>query len=219
MFSEKGGPVLAHRTALHEVKQMSVNESTDKNVSDARDASEFGARQVRAVEEYLTVMPDAVEGEGMVKVVSQSGEEYIVDAVEERCECPDFEHREGDEDGRCKHIYRARWATGRDALPVDLVEAVEMEPNFGVFVDESEIRYAATDGGAIEADDEPAGVRDPYPDEEEVDTSPLGTVDRDTEADDADECEECAELPDDDLPCFECYMEEKGYSVNVGGDD
>jgi hypothetical protein len=126
-------------------------------------------------------MPDAAKGEGMFKVVSQYGEEYIINAVKERCECPDFKHREGDEDGRCKYIYRARWATGRDALPVDLVEAAEIEPNFGMFVDENEIRCAATDGGAIKAEHKPAGIRDPYPDEEVVDTSSLGTADRDTD--------------------------------------
>lgn len=169
---------------------MNVTQADDKNVSDAEDTLvEYGARQVRAVEEYLTVMPDAVEGDGIVKVVSQSGEEYLVDAVEERCNCPDFEHRGGDENGRCKHIYRSRWATGRDALPVDLVEAVEIEPNFGVFVDKSQIRYATPDGGIVEV-------------EEDVEV---------LDEDENDECEECAEL--DGMPCFECYMAERGHDV------
>jgi len=161
--------------------------ANDKKPPEAQ--NEYNNRQLRAVEEYLTVMPDAVDGEGIVRVVSQSGENYIVDTQNETCECGDFEHREGDENGRCKHIYRAMWATGREAIPVALVEQAGMEPNFGVFVDKSEIRYATADGGIVEAG-------------------------RDAEILDADEdeCEECAELSD--MMCFECHMAEKGYGVS-----
>jgi len=164
--------------------------STKRPTKKAPEAqTEYNQRQLRAVEEYLTVMPDAVEGEGRVRVVSQSGENYVVDTQTEACECPDFEHRGGDENGRCKHVYRALWATGREALPVALVEQAEIEPNFGVFVDKSEIRYATADGGIVAAGDDAELI------------------------DEDDECEACAEMGD--MKCFECHMEERGYEVDV----
>jgi hypothetical protein len=53
------------------------------------------------------------------------------------------------------------------------------------------IRVATPDGGVIEAEE-----------------------DAEVLTDEDDECETCAELSD--LPCFECYMKERGHSV--GGD-
>jgi hypothetical protein len=71
---------------------------------------------------------------------------------------------------------------------------VEVEPNFGAFVDEDAVRVATADGGIVEA-------------EEGVEIL--------TDEDDEDECDVCAELSDD-LPCFEHFMQERGHSV--GGD-
>jgi hypothetical protein len=126
---------------------------------------------------------------GLVLVVSASQEEYVVDIHSGACECPDATYNlEGDE--LCKHARRARFALGRDAVPVEALEACEVEPNFGAFVDTDDVRVATTDGGVIEATDDAEILED----------------------DDADECDECAELSDD-LPCFECYMDTKGYDV------
>jgi hypothetical protein len=116
--------------------------SNDKKASD--DSTEPDERSLRALEEYLTVMPDAIPGEDMVRVVSQSGAQYPVDLQGERCACEDYEYNI--DGGRCKHIRRALWATGREAIPADVAEAAEVEPNFGAFVDEDDVRVAATDG-------------------------------------------------------------------------
>jgi len=55
---------------------MDTTHTTDKGVSDTNNVDE---RTLRALEKYLTVLPDAVDAPGMVKVVSQSEEEYVVD--------------------------------------------------------------------------------------------------------------------------------------------
>jgi len=191
---------------------MTTKETSEKNVS------EVEPRTSRALEEYLTVLHD--DESGLCEVYSESGEEYVVDPQNGACECPDFLHNlNGDE--LCKHARRARFALGLDAVPTDL-EAVEINDELGKFTN-APLRFAASDGGVIESgddavvleeeDDEAEGVRDPYAHRDtEVDTTPLGTVDRDEE--DTDECEDCAELSE--LPCFECYMNERGHSV--GGD-
>jgi hypothetical protein len=170
------------------------------------------------------VLPDAVDAPGMVRVVSHTQEKYTVDVRAGNCECPDATYNLDDETD-CKHVRRARFALGLDAIPGAALDACEVEPNFGAFVETDEVRVAATDGGVIEADDGgevldeadetdeddgTTGVRDPYAhrDDEDVDTRPLGTVDT------GDECEACAELSDE-LPCFECYMSERGHDVFV----
>ena len=106
-----------------------------------------------------------------------------VDVRSGACECPDASYNLGD-DELCKHARRARFALGRDAVPAEAIEAVEVEPNFGCFVDTDEVRVATPDGGVIEAEGDAVVLE---------------------EEDDEDECETCAELSD--LPCFECYMQ------------
>jgi hypothetical protein len=171
---------------------MSVNEHTDKNVSDG----EIEPRTRRALEEYLTVTQCDIGDEYIVEVHSQSGETYIVDAVEGNCNCEDAEYNL-DDDENCKHARRARFALGIDAVPADAVEALDIDENLGRYTD-ADLRFATTDGGVVEATTELDGFVD---------------------GGDDGECDECAELPDDDLPCFECYMPERGYTVDVGGDD
>ena len=200
---------------------MNVTSHDDKNVSDVE------PRTVRALEEYLTVMPEhgRVKGaDDLVLVVSASQEEYVVDVHSGACECADASYNlEGGE--LCKHARRARFALGRDAVPAEALETVDVEPNFGAFVGTDAVRVATPDGGVIEAtddaevideeeDEDTGGVRDPYAHrDEDVDTTPLGTVDDEDE--DEDECETCAELSAE-LPCFECWMNERGHAV--GGD-
>jgi hypothetical protein len=174
---------------------MSTNEHTDKNVSD----SEIEPRTRRALEEYLTVTQCDIGDEYIVEVHSQSGETYIVDAVEGNCNCEDAEYNL-DDDENCKHVRRARFALGLDAVPADAVETLDIDENLGCATD-ADLRFATADGGVVEATIESDGFVD------------------DGEEEESEECEECAELPDDDLPCFECYMEERGYTVDVGGDN
>ena len=159
---------------------MNVTNRDSKNVSD----TEIEPRTRRALEEYLTVLPEhgRVKGaDDLVLVVSASQEEYVVDVRSGACECPDASYNLED-DELCKHARRARFALGRDAVPAEALEAVEVEPNFGAFVDTDEVRVATPDGGVLEATD-----------------------DAEVLTDEDDECETCAELSD--LPCFECYMQ------------
>lgn len=72
--------------------------------------------EVRALTEYLTVLPDYDRARGadeLFVVVSHSGSEYLVDARGGACECPDAQYR----DRTCKHLWRVRYATGRDVIP------------------------------------------------------------------------------------------------------
>jgi predicted nucleic acid-binding Zn finger protein len=169
---------------------MTPTKTTEKNVS------EVEPRTVRALKEYLTVLPEhgRVKGaDGLVLVVSATQEEYVVDVETGACECPDATYNlKGDE--LCKHARRARFALGIDAVPAEALEAAEVEPNFGAFVDTDDVRVATADGGIVET-------------EEDVEIL--------TDEDDEDECEVCAALSDD-LPCFEHFMQERGHSV--GGD-
>lgn len=160
---------------------MTTKQTTEKNVS------EVEPRTLRALEEYLTVLPDhgLVKGaEDLVLVVSASQKEYVVDVRSGACECPDATYNLG-EDELCKHARRARFALGLDAVPAEALEAVNVEPNFGAFVDTGDMRVATPDGGTVETRE---------------DTETLT---------DEEDCEDCAELSD--LSCFECYMKDSGF--------
>jgi hypothetical protein len=173
---------------------MNAYATTDEKSTEAEDTDDVDERTVRALEEYLTVLPDAVDAPGMVRVVSHTGEEYTVDVRGRNCECPDATYNL-DEETDCKHVRRARFALGLDAIPAEALDACDVEPNFGAFVNEDAVRVAAADGGVIEA----TGDAEVLTEEE----------------DETDECEVCAALSDD-LPCFEHFMQERGHSV--GGD-
>jgi len=164
---------------------MKGTHDTDKEVSDAEDTDTLDDRTERALTEYLTVLPTEEGDEHVVEVHSQSGKSYVVDAVEGNCSCPDAEYNLDDEDA-CKHAKRARFALGLDAVPV--VATLEVDETLGCGTD-ADLRFATTDGGVVEAGDD-AEVLD---------------------ANETDECEECAEL--DGMPCFECYMSARGFSV------
>ena len=172
---------------------MNAYATTDEKSTEAKDTDVVDERTVRALEEPLTVLPDAVDAVGMVRVVSHTQEEYTVDVRAGNCECPDAQYNL-DDDTDCKHVRRAKFALGLDAVSAEALDACDVEPNFGAFVDEDAVRAATPDGGVIEADDDAEVL---------------------TEDDETDECETCAALSDD-LPCFEHFMQERGYSV--GGD-
>jgi len=181
---------------------MNITQADDKNVSDAEDNNtNVDERTLRALEEYLTVLPDAVDAPGMVKVVSHTGEEYVVDVHGGNCECPDATWRL-DEDTPCKHARRSRFALGIDPIPAEALEAAEVEPNFGAFIEEDAVRVATTDGGCESVDSQA---------NENAQRSRDGVVEAKDEEDETDECEECAELSG--MPCFECYMAERGFEV------
>lgn len=137
-------------------------------------------RDRRALTEYLTVLPDqgrARDAPGMALVVSESGSEYLVDVRDGACTCPDAEYR----DVECKHIRRARFATGADAIPAAAAAQLDVDPDLGEHT-AADLQFATADGGIIEAPDDGV-VLDDEPD---------------------DECA-CEGLPDD-VPCADCYI-------------
>jgi len=133
----------------------------------------------------------------MVKVVSHTGEEYVVDVHGGNCECPDKSYRLDDETA-CKHARRSRFALGVDPIPAEALEVAEVEPNFGAFMEEDVVDVR-------ESVDPQAN--------ENAQRSRDGVVEAGDEEDETDECEVCVELPDDSV-CFECFMRERGHEIS-----
>jgi len=175
---------------------MKATHATDEKVTNAEDTEthDLDERTERALTEYLTVTPSDEGDEHTVEVHSQSGETYLVDAVEGTCLCPDAEYNLDDETP-CKHARRSRFALGLEAVPVGAAETLDVDPSLGCGTD-ADLRFAASDGGVVEAGDDAEVL---------------------TDGGETEECDECAELSG--LGCFECYMRERGYTVDVGGDD
>jgi hypothetical protein len=89
-------------------------------------------RAARALTQFLTVLDDIGRARGapdLYMVVSESGNEYLVDARHGACECPDAEYR----DVTCKHQHRVAFATGRREIP-DWVDADAVDPQLGIHV-------------------------------------------------------------------------------------
>lgn len=115
---------------------MAVTDSADEDVLDEVDA--------RALTQYLTVMDDVGRvrnAPGLYLIVSESGNEYLVDARDAACECPDSQYR----DRRCKHLRRVAFATGREAIPA-WVDRDDVDEQLGQHV-EGNPAFEETDGG------------------------------------------------------------------------
>lgn len=94
-----------------------------------------GARDVRAVCEYMTVLldgPGVKDADDLYVVYTQSGGEYTVDAREGACECPDAQFNLG-EDELCKHARRVAIIRRERAFP--LVEVGEVDDALGEHVE------------------------------------------------------------------------------------
>lgn len=103
-------------------------------------------RDLRALTEYLTVLDDVgrVRGaDGLYLVVSQSGKEYLFDAHEGACECPDAQYR----GVRCKHVRRVEFATGNRAI-LGSVDPSSIDEQIGLHVAGTP-RVAVADGGTL----------------------------------------------------------------------
>ena len=149
------------------------------------EGTDLEPRDVRALTEVLTVLPDQPEVAGadeLYLVVSESGSEYTVDARDESCTCPDAVHR----DATCKHLRRVAFATGARAVPA-WVDAADVDVGLGEHTAATP-RVAAADGGEgiVVADDD-----------SEI-------LDENNDGDDT-ECA-CDELPDG-VPCWPCYRD------------
>ena len=100
-------------------------------------ADQLDQRDADALTQYLTVLDDvglARDAPGLYVVVSESGSEYLVDAREETCSCPDHRYR----DIRCKHIRRTEFATGRREIPA-WVDDDAVDPDLGRHVKDVEV--------------------------------------------------------------------------------
>lgn len=160
-------------------------------------------RSRRALTEPLSVVTLAgtpVDDETVVSVVSHSGENHTVDVVEGRCTCKDAEYNlpDGDRDV-CKHVERARVATGRQVLDAAVIRHLgdEIDPQLGANADGPTV--ATADGGITVATDDGEIIDD---DTDEVE-------DADETADERpDDCE-CRQFETGgvDLPCWACYRD------------
>lgn len=128
-----------------------------------RESTERDGRDFRALTQYLTVLEKAP---GMYEVVSESGKSYTVDARDGACECPDFRYR----GGKCKHIRRVEFATGREPLP-EWINPDELPEDFGAHVDRDDddpdpgasAAKVVADGGECEdCAEHPDGVPCPH---------------------------------------------------------
>ena len=100
-------------------------------------SKELTTRRERAVGEVMTVLPDmngAAKGvEDMYAVVSSSGSTYVVDLDVGACTCHDALYNISGDD-ECKHVKRARYATGDEAIPADVAMNVSPDEGIGAHV-------------------------------------------------------------------------------------
>lgn len=111
---------------------MATAQPTPESTTDEQ-ATGLEKRTRRALEEYITILPNAGNGDGetIVTAVSESGSSYTVDVREGRCGCPDSEHR--NPTGGCKHLRRARFALGLRRVPN--APHIEVDPQLGEHTD------------------------------------------------------------------------------------
>ena len=167
------------------------------NGLEAHDSDRIDERDQRALEQYLTVLDDvgrAKDVPGQYLVVSQSGEQYLVDSHLPACECADFEYRSPA--GGCKHIRRAAFATGERAIPAG-IDQDAIDDQLGEHVD-GEVHTAPDRDGCADSAGSTLAVRT---------DGGVATIDATTQEPTDADCD-CAGLPDG-VPCFECFRTEE----------
>jgi len=135
--------VLEHTTALLAYRSMTAYNLTGENPTD------LPKRAIRALTEKMTVLPDTGrvnDADDLYLVVSESGSEYLVDAREGACDCPDARHNLT-ADESCKHERRVRYATGETLIPA-WTNADAIDPQLGTHTSTNPVR-AAADGGVV----------------------------------------------------------------------
>jgi|APHM01.1.fsa_nt_gi hypothetical protein len=122
------------------------------NTDDCID-SELEPRTERALSEAMTLLPNHGRASGAPDLFVIVGEnengEYLVDTRTESCECNDAKYR--DPDGGCKHVRRARIATGETPVPASALGSVDIDSTFGAHTDAS-AKFVTADGGIIDGD-------------------------------------------------------------------
>ncbi|QLK27193.2 SWIM zinc finger family protein [Natrinema zhouii] len=166
--------------------------------TDGRKADELciDARDVRAIEQELTVMDDSINPaleDGEFEIVSESGSTYLVDAFGGTCTCPDCQHN----NNHCKHLRRVTFETGMRPLDALLLDQLDVSDQLN----------------GEHVDGEPKVV------------PPQDSLDTDTEtaeraiADGGQRPADCCCVEGHDLPCFMCYNAGFRENVHTGGDD
>jgi len=124
--------------------------------SESQDSIE--SRTERALTECMTVLPNKGRADGAPDLFIVVGEnengEYLADTRTTSCECADDEYNLGDQEA-CKHVRRARIATGDRPVPASALETgnISIDDTFGAHVDASP-KFATADGGIIDGDPE-----------------------------------------------------------------
>jgi hypothetical protein len=170
---------------------MSENVSGDQESPDR-----LADRSERAMYEKISTLP--TDTQGQYEIVSESGRTYAVDLRADTCDCPDQLHRAPD--GGCKHLRRARYATGSDPIPAP-ADLGRVDDQLGLHVDnnptvEDAGDHAVVADGGLSAETTPA------------DASPQtaregGETDADASEGDDESCW-CATR---DTPCWDCWSD------------
>jgi predicted nucleic acid-binding Zn finger protein len=206
---------------------MSTN-ATAAEESDALD--HLDARDRRALEEHISILPDVGEARGapglFLAVGENGGGEYVVDVETGACTCPDATYNLPDGDRTtCKHAAAARFATGARAIPAPVTPA-DVRDDLATHVDAT-----PTFAGDSEPVTAPSPAAPAYTaDDAAVLATDGGAVVEPTDTDDADDVDgrpddcECHPAWDADAtPCFACWL--AGFDVPNpdapvdGGDD
>jgi len=114
------------------------------------------SRTERALTECMTVLPDKGRADGAADLFVVVGEnengEYLADTRTATCECADDEYNLDDGEA-CKHVRRARIATGDRPVPASALETgnISIDDTFGAHVDASP-KFALSDGGIIDGE-------------------------------------------------------------------
>jgi hypothetical protein len=122
--------------------------------SESQDSIE--SRTERALTECMTVLPNKGRADGAPDLFIVVGEnengEYLADTRTATCECADDEYNLGDQEA-CKHVRRARIATGDRPVPASALETgnISIDDTFGAHVDASP-KFATADGGIIDGE-------------------------------------------------------------------
>jgi hypothetical protein len=142
--------------------------------SESQDSIE--SRTERALTECMTVLPNKGRADGapglFIVIGENGGGEYLVDTCTTSCECDDDKYNLDDREA-CKHVRRARIATGDRPVPASALDSgnISIDDTFGAHVDASP-KFATADGGIIDgetndvvddSDDESAIWSDPRP--------------------------------------------------------
>jgi len=178
-----------------EAMQIEDSAALERAVTDS--CTDLEKRDVRALTEYMTTLP---QGGDVYSVTTESGSEYRVDALEERCTCPDYKHNLPTDSGRerCKHLSRVAFATGERPVP-KWASPEAIDSQLGEHTEASIRRDSSPAGLSLSATDGVTTGADKL-------QTDGGTT---TVADESDTCpngDDRCDGPDGaGFPCFDCF--------------